>query len=61
MTRLLLTIDEAAEALGICRAMVYKLISSGELRSVKIGKAHRVSVEELQRYVQRLAEKEQDG
>jgi len=60
MTRLLLTVDEAAEALGICRAMVYKLINSGELHTVRIGTARRVPMEELQKYVERLLEKQNE-
>jgi excisionase family DNA binding protein len=60
MTRLLLTVDEAAEALGICRAMVYRLINAGELHTVKIGKARRISVEELQKYVERLSEEQNE-
>jgi len=60
MTRLLLTIDEAAEALGICRAMVYRLINAGKLHTVKIGKARRISVEELRKYVERLSEEQNE-
>jgi excisionase family DNA binding protein len=60
MTRLLLTVNEAAEALGISRAMVYRLINAGELHTVKIGKARRISVEELQKYVERLSEEQNE-
>lgn len=32
------TIEQASERLGICRANLYKLLGSGQLRSVKIGR-----------------------
>lgn len=32
------TIGQTVDRLGICRANVYGLLSSGELRSVKIGR-----------------------
>lgn len=51
---LLLTVEEAAESLRLSRTLVYELVSSGELRSVKIGRARRVSVRALQDYVNRL-------
>lgn len=35
MTR---TVEEAAPLLGVGRASVYKLIKSGELRSVRVGR-----------------------
>ena len=48
----LLTVKQTAEALGICRAYVYKLIGAGELESVTIGKARRIK----RASVDRLAE-----
>ena len=39
MDKLLLTPDEAALVLGICRSKVYELLASRELGSVKIGAA----------------------
>jgi excisionase family DNA binding protein len=32
------TIEQASDRLGICRANLYKLLGSGQLRSVKIGR-----------------------
>ena len=51
MERLLLTIGEAAEMLGVGRSQVYRLISDGQLTSVKIGRSRRVSVAAIRRFV----------
>lgn len=40
--RVLLTAEEAADRLSVSRSTVYDLIRTGELRSVKIGRARRV-------------------
>lgn len=34
--------SEAAKILGICRAKLYNLMGSGELQSLKIGRARRI-------------------
>lgn len=52
--RLLLTVDEAARRLGIGRTLVYQLISSGELGSVKVARLRRVPAECLPEYVATL-------
>jgi excisionase family DNA binding protein len=52
--RLLLRPVEAAERLGIGRTKVYELMASGELRSVKIGAARRVSATALAEFVATL-------
>lgn len=51
MDRLLITADEAAEALAICRNKVYELMRSGALPSVRIGSSRRVPVEALREFV----------
>jgi excisionase family DNA binding protein len=48
---LLLTVEEAAERLRLGRTLVYRLISSGELESVKVGRLRRVPAECLPEYV----------
>lgn len=48
----LLTVPQAAKALGISRAMLYKLIKSGELPCIHIGRAARVRVSDLRRLIQ---------
>ncbi len=52
--KVLLSPDQAAEALGCGRTQVYSLISDGRLRSVKIGRLRRIPVSELHRYVDGL-------
>ena len=52
--QLLLTVEEAADRLRICRSNMYKLISSGEVDSIQIGRLRRVTPSALEDYVQRL-------
>jgi excisionase family DNA binding protein len=49
--QLLLRPVEAAQRLGIGRTKVYELMASGQLRSVKIGAARRVSATALAEFV----------
>jgi excisionase family DNA binding protein len=56
MERLLLTAQEAAQALGVSRTKVYDLMRSGRLRSVKIGGSRRIPVDALAELVDDLAE-----
>lgn len=51
---LLLTVEEAARRLGLGRTFVYRLISSGELESVKLGRLRRVPADCLPEYVATL-------
>lgn len=51
MERLLLTPEEAAEALAVCRDTVYLLVRAGELASVKIGTARRIPKAALQQFI----------
>ena len=59
MTRLLLTVPEAAEALAISRSKLYELFVAGLVRSVRIDGSRRVPVEELETYVTRLLDQEE--
>lgn len=52
--RLVLTIEEAAERLGIGRTLMYALVSAGEVESVRIGRLRRVPVDALDTYVATL-------
>ncbi len=45
----LVTTNEAAALLRVCRATVYNLIARGELRVVHIGRSVRVPISEITR------------
>lgn len=47
----LLTIAEAASYLSISRGAVYNLLNSGALASIHIGRARRIAMCELRRFV----------
>ena len=53
--RLLLTVEEAAERIGICRSKMFKLIRQGDVKSVKVGRLRRVTPAALQDFVQQLS------
>lgn len=48
---MLLKIPEAARALNISKSLAYLMVASGELPKVRIGRAVRVPVAELERYI----------
>ena len=52
--RRLLTVPEAARALGLGRSTVYELIGAGRLEVVHIGRAARVPVDALDSFVATL-------
>jgi excisionase family DNA binding protein len=52
--RLLVRVEEAAELLGIARTSMYKLIATGEVESVRVGRLRRVPVACLEEFVKRL-------
>jgi excisionase family DNA binding protein len=54
--RLLLTVEEAAEALSIGRTTAFQLIRSGKLETVRIGRLRRVPVEALRQLTRDLAQ-----
>ena len=53
-SRLLLRIEEAAQRLGIGRSLMYRLVMSGEVESVHVGRLHRIPAECLAEHVARL-------
>lgn len=55
MSKLLLTIPDVAERLSLSRAKVYQLLSGGDLKAVHIGRATRVPMAEIERYLSVLA------
>ncbi|GAA2843542.1 helix-turn-helix domain-containing protein [Kribbella solani] len=53
-TPLLLTVEQAAQRLGIGRTSVYALLKTGEIESVPVGRLRRIPTECLDEYVRRL-------
>lgn len=51
--RLLLTVEEAARRLGIGRSLAWRLVRSGELPSVRLGRLVRVPERNLQIWLDR--------
>lgn len=49
--RLLFRVEEAAEILAVGVSTVYELLSTGQLRRVKIGRSLRITASELERFV----------
>lgn len=58
MSKLLLTVPEAATALAISRSKLYELLAAGLVRSVRIDGSRRVPVEALETYVAGLLDQE---
>jgi excisionase family DNA binding protein len=52
--RLLLTIEQAAQRLGIGRTLMYALVKDGDVESVQIGRLRRIPADALARYVDQL-------
>lgn len=54
VVRIVLTVEQAAERLGIGRTLMYSLVSSGAVESVTIGRLRRIPADALVRYVEGL-------
>lgn len=52
MTSPLLTVAEVADLFRVSSMTVYRLIRSGELPAVRVGRSYRVTQEDLQAYLQ---------
>ncbi len=53
--RLLYSVEEAAQLLGIGRTFMFELVATGQIDSLKIGRRRKISTAALDDYVQRLA------
>jgi excisionase family DNA binding protein len=53
--RIMLTAEEAAERLGIGRTLMFRLLRTGQIESVRIGRLRRVPASAIQDYAARLA------
>lgn len=49
--KLAYSIKEAADAVGLCRSSIYRLMATGELPSIKIGKRRLIAADVLNRLV----------
>ena len=52
--RLVLTVEEAAERLGIGRTLMYALVKSGDVESIAIGRLRRIPLDALDDFVEQL-------
>jgi excisionase family DNA binding protein len=55
MERVLVTIDEAAEALGIGRTTIYQLIRDSDLVPAKIGRRSLVTADSVRAYAAKVS------
>ena len=51
--KVLLTIDEAAQALSIGRTLLYDLLMRQQIASIKVGRARRVPMTAIDDYINR--------
>ncbi len=51
--RLLLTIEQAAQRLGVGRSTMYGLLVDGEIESINIGRLRRIPPDALTEYIDR--------
>jgi excisionase family DNA binding protein len=52
--RVLLTVEEVAERLGIGRTTAFRLVKTGEIESVRIGRLRRIHIDAVNAYAARL-------
>ena len=52
--KILLTVDEAAQRLGIGRSHAYIFVMRGEIPSIKLGRSRRVPATAVDEFVERL-------
>ena len=52
--RMAWSVDEAASLIGISRRLLYELLRSGQLRSVKIGSRRLIRQQDLERFLEEL-------
>ena len=48
-----MSLEEVAEMLGVTYQLIYRLVRSGELPAVRLGKLYRVSTDDLNSYLER--------
>ena len=50
-SRILLTVEQAADMLSISRAHLYQILGRGEIPSVFIGRTRRIRTDAVQRFI----------
>jgi excisionase family DNA binding protein len=55
--RVLLSVEEAANRLGIGRTFAWRLVRTGDLKSVQIGRLRRIHVDAIREYTAGLTSK----
>ena len=60
MERVLVSPEEAAEALNVGRCTVYDLMRTGQLPSGKIGRLRRIPADAVREFAKRLADEQGD-
>ena len=58
--KVLLNIDSCAARLSIGRTKLLQLLAAGDIRAVRIGRAVRIHVDEVDRYARRLLDEATD-
>lgn len=58
--KLLLSIEETTQVLGISRSLLYKLIWQKNITTIKVGRARKILVSSLTEYIARCIEEERD-
>lgn len=51
---ILLTVEQAAQRLGIGRSLMYELIATDEIESIHIGRLRRIPADAIPTYITRL-------
>jgi excisionase family DNA binding protein len=51
---MVLTVEEAAERLGIGRTTMYALVKGGDVESIAIGRLRRIPLNALDEFIERL-------
>jgi len=52
--RIVLTVEEAAQRLGVGRSLMYALVTSGAVESIRIGRLRRIPTDALTTFVASL-------
>ena len=61
VTGALLTVAEVAAGMRVSNMTVYRLIKSGELPAVRVGKGYRIRESELQRFLEERSVRVEGG